>query len=120
MPVRSLDSSVLRWPDRDAVERAVRGWASTVGRDDGRVRRIGYFGSYARGNWGVGSDVDVVVIVDESADAFERRPVGFDTHGLPVPADLFVYTIDEWERMTRDGGLPATVARDVVWVFSRR
>jgi len=119
MPIRSLDSSVLRWPDRDTVDRAVRGWASTVGHDDRRVRRIGYFGSYARGNWGVGSDIDIVVIVDDSAEAFERRPVAFDTSRMPVPSDLFVYTSDEWERMTRDGGLPATVAPDVVWVFSR-
>jgi hypothetical protein len=119
MPIRSLDSSVLRWPDRDAVDRAVRTWADDVARDDPHVRRIGYFGSYARGNWGVGSDVDVVVIVDESSEAFERRPIGFDTHRLPVPADLFVYTIDEWGRMTRRAGLPATVASDVVWVFSR-
>lgn len=119
MPIRSLHSSVLRWPDRDTVDRAVRDWASGIGADDPLVRRIGYFGSYARGNWGVGSDVDVVVIVDESPEAFERRPIGFDTSRLPVPADLFVYTADEWERMTRVGGLPATVAPDVVWVFSR-
>jgi len=101
------------------VDRAVRGWASTVGLDDQRVRRIGYFGSYARGNWGVGSDLDVVVIVDESADAFERRAIGFDTRQLPVSVDLLVYTIDEWERMSRDGGLPRTVAPEVVWVISR-
>ena len=118
MPVRSLDSSVLRWPDRDAVDRAVRGWATEVGRNDRRIRRIGYFGSYARGNWGVGSDVDLVVVLESSDEAFERRAIAFDTLPLPVPADLFVYTVDEWERMRREGGLPKTVTPEVVWVFT--
>lgn len=95
MPVRSLDSSVLRWPDGDAVDRAVRAWGAEVGRADDRVRRVGYFGSYARGNWGVGSDVDLVVILRSSDEPFERRPLAYDLGSLPVPADLFVYTVDE-------------------------
>lgn len=52
MPVRSLDPSVLRLPDRDEVDRAVRRWATDVGARDERVQRVGYFGSYARGDWG--------------------------------------------------------------------
>lgn len=117
MPVRSLGSSVLRWPDRDAVDGAARGWASAVGTRDPHVRRIGYFGSYARGTWGVGSDVDVIVVVDTSIEPFERRAISFDVHRLPVPADLFVYTVDEWDRMRSEGGFRGTVERDVVWVF---
>ena len=53
MPVRSLSSSVLRWPDIRAVDEATRRWAvEEVGRRKG-VLRVGYFGSYARGDWGV-------------------------------------------------------------------
>jgi len=119
MPVRSLASSVLRWPDRDAVDRATRSWAAQVARVDDRVVRIGYFGSYARGDWGVGSDVDLAVILDASSEPFERRALAYDANVLPVPADLLVYTLDEWERMASRGGLPRTVASDVVWVYSR-
>jgi hypothetical protein len=116
MPVRSSGSSVLRWPDRDAVDRGVREWAAGVARRDPHVTAIGYFGSYARGTWGVGSDVDVVVLLDESSAPFERRALDYDAAALPVPADLFVYTADEWDRMCAAGGLPRTVAPDVVWV----
>lgn len=52
MPVRSLSSSMLRWPDRETVDRAVRRWAEEVARRKPEVVRIGYFGSYARGDWG--------------------------------------------------------------------
>lgn len=112
MPVRSLDSSVLKWPDRGAVDRAVRQWArAATGRRD--VVRIGYAGSYARGDWGPGSDVDILVVVREAALPFERRAVEWDATELPVPADVLVYTEDEWRAMERRG---ASSVRDVVWV----
>ena len=119
MPVRSLASSVLRWPDREAVDRAVRTWAAEVARADERILRVGYFGSYARGNWVVGSDVDIVLVLGETSEPFERRALAYDAGALPVPADVLVYTVGEWERMASEGGLPRTVARDVVWVYSR-
>ena len=119
MPVRSLRSSVLRWPDRGQVGRAVRDWARQVaGRDPG-VLMIGYFGSYAREDWGVGSDVDLVVVVEESSGPFERRAIDFDCTGLPVPADLFVYTAEEWESMRTRQGLPRMAEREIVWVHGR-
>lgn len=52
MPVRSLNSSVLRWPDARAVEAALQHWAKTTAQTHPEVLRIGYFGSYARGDWG--------------------------------------------------------------------
>lgn len=83
------------------------------------VRRVGYFGSYARGDWGVGSDVDVVVVVEESSEPFERRPLAYDPTELPVPADVLVYAAAEWDRMSIDGGLPRTIAKEIIWVFER-
>ncbi len=49
MPVRSLDSPVLTWPDRETVVRALRAWADGLARARRDVLRVGYFGSYARG-----------------------------------------------------------------------
>ncbi len=117
MPVRSLRSSVLRWPDRREVDAAVRAWAAELAAREERVRRVGYFGSYARGDWGVGSDVDLIVVVGRSDEPFERRPVAYDATRLPVPADVLVYTAVEWDRLSIDGGLPRTVAGEIVWVF---
>lgn len=119
MPVRSLGSSVLRWPDREEVDQAVRRWAARVGARDARIRRVGYFGSYARGTWGVGSDVDLVVVVAEAAEPPARRALAYDATDLPVPADVFVYTEEEWEAMLVRGGLPRTASREVVWVLER-
>lgn len=109
MPVRSLSTAVLRWPDAETVDRALRQWARERVAADGAVLAVGYFGSYARGDWGVGSDLDVVVLVRASTEPFERRAARWDATGLPVPADLLVYTDAEWRAL-------AARPRDIVWV----
>ncbi len=120
MPVRSLRSSVLRWPDRDAVEAAVRDWACREASGRADLLRLGYFGSYARGDWGVGSDLDLVAVVRESREPFERRGLGWELDGLPVPAEIVVYTEGEWDALVRSGSRFArTVAEEGVWVWRR-
>ncbi|MBI4311083.1 MAG: nucleotidyltransferase domain-containing protein [Chloroflexi bacterium] len=117
MPVRSLRSSVMRWPNRRTVHEAVVAWAAHMAGRHAGVVRIGYFGSYARGDWGVGSDVDLIVVVSDSDLPFEQRPIQWDTLSLPVPADLLVYTQDEWSGMT--GHFRETIDREAVWVYER-
>ncbi len=116
MPVRSLSSPVLRWPDAEVVDAAVRAWAKQVAREVEGVMRIGYFGSYARGDWGVGSDLDIIALVTTSKEPFITRARGWDATRLPVPADVLVYTWDEWRRLG-GGRFQETVSREVVWVY---
>lgn len=115
MPVRSLGSSVLRWPDASVVATAARRWAERVVAAHQDVVAVGWFGSYARGEAGFGSDVDLVIVVRESDEAFERRAVRFDATDLPVPADLLVYTQAEWRRLARSEGSKKLTA-SVVWL----
>lgn len=118
MPVRSLTSSVVTWPDARAVDAALREWArraAAAGRD---VRRMGYFGSYARGDWGVGSDVDVIVIVRASDQPFPRRAAAWDLTALPVPADVLVYTEEEWAALPSGSRFVQTIAREAIWVYT--
>ncbi len=118
MPVRSLNSSVLKWPDGETVDRAVRLWSV---RQEGRrpeLRRLGYFGSYARGDWGVGSDLDLVAVVEHSPVSFERRNPGWDLNSLPVHAEILVYTADEWRKMQKKGGrFVRMLNAETVWVY---
>lgn len=119
MPVRSLTSSVLVWPDRQAVDRAVRRWAEELAAGHPEVLRVGYFGSYARGDWGVGSDLDLILVLAHSPLPFPSRAAAWDTTSLPVPADLLVYTAREWDRLEEATPLARVLARETVWVFMR-
>ena len=118
MPVRSLHSSVLKWPSHDAVDRAVREWAIEEAKKHPELLQLGYFGSYARRDWGVGSDLDLVAVVKGSSERFERRNLSWDMSLLPVPADLLIYTEKEWKSLQKKGGrFAATLSRETVWVY---
>jgi predicted nucleotidyltransferase len=82
--------------------------------------RVGFFGSYARGDWGMSSDLDLILIVRHSQASFWQRAIEWDTTGLPVPVDVLVYTEGEWKEMASQGErFFKTIAREAVWVFER-
>jgi len=120
MPVRSLSSSVLAWPDRRKVEDAVRAWAPAEARRHPGLLCLGFFGSYARCDWGVGSDLDLVAVVEDSKQPFFLRAVSWDLSPLPVPVQLLVYTRLEWRKLhdERDR-LSRVLAHETVWVFGK-
>jgi HEPN domain-containing protein len=116
MLVRSLRSSVLRWPGRAEVLQALAAWAQRL--ELPGLAAVGAFSSYARGEAGVGSDLDVLVIVEERALPFERRMTQLPLDELPVPAEALVYTREEWERLgERSPGLAETLRRETVGVL---
>ena len=120
MPVRSLNSSVLKWPSQDTVDQAVRSWSRDQVRQQPQIVRLGYFGSYAREDWGVGSDLDLIAVLDDSPEPFERRSLHWDLHDMPVPAEILVYTTGEWEELhKRDDKFSRLLDQEVVWVYSR-
>ena len=50
----------------------------------------------ARGAW----CLDIILLVEGSDDPFENRAAGWDTTRLRVPADVLVYTREEWGRLS--------------------
>lgn len=116
MPVRSLSSSVFKWPEARSVDQAIRQWAAGVTANRPGICRIGYFGSYARGDWGVGSDLDILIVVEHCEQPFEKRAAQWPTSDLPVPADVWVYTEQEWRSFAGER-FHRTVQQEAVWVF---
>jgi predicted nucleotidyltransferase len=119
MPVRSLSSSVFKWPSRLEVDRAIRLWAERVGQQRPEVFRVGYFGSYARDNAGVGSDLDVVILVAASGEPFARRAASWDFSPLPIPVEALVYTENEWKRLNPSIRFHRMLTEETVWVYQR-
>lgn len=104
-------------PDRSPVEQVLRDWAAEERARHPQPVRLGYFGSYARGDWGVGSDLDVLVIVQDSALPFQARAADWAFERLPVSTDLLVDTEREWDDLRRSGSrFAATLANEVIWV----
>ena len=118
MPVRSLTTRVLKWPGRATVEGAARALASRLAAAHPELARFGYFGSYARGDAGVGSDLDLVAVVKHSARPFAERALDFDLSGLPVPGELIVYTEAEWQAMRqRPSRFQSALEAETAWIL---
>lgn len=92
MPVRSLRSSTLRWPRRDEVFSALEALVSTL--EVPGLLAVGVFGSYARGDYGVGSDLDLLIVLNSSALPFKRHMALLLLKSLPVPAEALVYILE--------------------------
>jgi predicted nucleotidyltransferase len=101
------------------VDAAVRVWAGREAAARPEVLRLGYFGSYATGQWGVGSDVDLVAVVARANRPFLERARDWDLTDLPVPAEILIYTQPEWLAVLERGDRFAQVMRhEVIWVVS--
>jgi len=110
---------VLKWPDAKTVDAAVRRWAASVAQGRPDVLRIGYFGSYARGDWGVGSDLDLVIIIERSDKPFESRASDLDTLKIPVPSDVLVYTQEEWFNLRQSKTSIRKLALEITWIYGQ-
>ena len=120
MPVRSLNSPVIKWPDKQTVHAAICAWVKELVRRRKDVLQAGYIGSYARGDWGVGSDVDLVVILESDTNLFGGQTLEPDFMDIPVHVDLLLYSHQEWERLAQEGGrFYQTVQREAEWVYKR-
>jgi predicted nucleotidyltransferase len=92
---------------------AAAAWARALYARDPNVLGVGYFGSYARGDAGVGSDLDVVILTRERGGSMP------DATRLPVPVDTLVFSQGEWDTLKRQGGrLARTLERETIW-FTR-
>jgi len=115
--VTSSSSSVKRWPTREDVLDGLRAWAAAEAERRPELEALGYFGSYARGDEGFGSDLDLVAVVTRSSLPFMERARDWQTETLPVPADLLVYTAEEWEALrTGAGRFSMVLATETVWL----
>jgi len=100
----SSASSIYREPG--AILQALRELAQAAVRRHRQLERVTLFGSLARGDYGLYSDADLLLVLKESEHRryFDRIPEFIDDFlQAPVPVDLFPYTEGELERMRRDG-----------------
>jgi len=80
-----------------------------------RAERVWLFGSQARGNADVDSDIDLLAIIPNSSVSRYRRAVAArrELSDFNVAMDIVVMTRDEWEKeLKAPSSLASTVARE--------
>ncbi len=82
----------------DGVRRIVSRLAEML-----EVHRAILFGSCAQGRRDLCTDIDLIVVMDSDLDFVQRSALLRRQFRLGVDLDLFVYTPQEFERMTEAG-----------------
>ncbi|MFZ4566136.1 MAG: nucleotidyltransferase domain-containing protein [Prochlorococcaceae cyanobacterium] len=120
MPVRSLTQSLLRWPEPQQVLTQVVDWAAKVAPDHPGLQRLAVFGSYGRGDAGVGSDLDLLLIDGQATGPQHQRLLEWPLAELPLSCDALVLTPAEHQALLADGSaMAAALARDSRWLWYR-
>jgi uncharacterized protein len=120
MPVRLLNSAILKWPDKQKVLNEAKLWAQSTGHDDYNIVSIYFFGSICTGTWGVGSDLDIIIILKKTKVPFISRASFYDTSIISVPVDLLVYTQAEISKLTKEKSrFMDTIAKSSVLLYQQ-
>ena len=98
----SLSSAAIKYTDPELVACAVRSYATHIRANHLHVRRIIWFGSWIRGTYSPGSDVDICIVVSRSDKPRRDRVPDYLPRSFPVGMDLFVYTSAEWRTLESD------------------
>ena len=64
--------------------------------------KIILFGSSARGDADLQSDIDVIVVYRTEKRFMDRLRELYESWSLPKPVDILAYTPDEYEKMLKD------------------
>jgi predicted nucleotidyltransferase len=102
MPVKLLNSAVLKWPEKNKVLNEAKLWAKSMGLGDDNIVKIYCFGSICRGTWGVGSDLDIAIIIKKTTVPFISRASLYNSSAISVPTDILVYTQAEITKLSRE------------------
>ena len=85
------------------------------------AERVILFGSYARGEAGANSDVDLLIVAESDQPRFKRSRVLYQTlRPYPFAMDVLVYTPQEFEQARRMPlSFVSTVLREGKTVYAR-
>ena len=118
MPVRSLNQSVLRWPKPELILAAVQQWAEAQQALRPSLAKVGVFGSYGRGDAGVGSDLDLLLVDGVAIGPQQQRLLTWPFERLPLSCDALVLTPTELQELLASGSRMAIeLQRDLRWLL---
>jgi len=114
---KSSNSVRVVFADKANVLRQLKDYAKSIKRKHPEVERVGFFGSYANNTYGPASDVDLLIILQQSSKRFLDRIPDFLPENLSICCDVFPYTREEIDRMRKESNSWIRhVLKEVVWL----
>jgi predicted nucleotidyltransferase len=98
----SSPSVKVTFTNREQILKALKNLIQEWTQKHPELEQVILFGSFARGDYFPGSDVDVLLILEKSDQPLLNRIRKFLPSHFPVDVDVFPYTRDEVQRMIND------------------
>ena len=101
---KSYNSAQVFWLNKTLLEKKIFGAVRKLASNCLEVQKVVLFGSAAKTQETVSSDIDILIVIKESKERFIDRALRFRDFfdGIGLGVDLFVYTQEEVE----NGGIP--------------
>ena len=112
-----MSSVLVKSVDPAKIRRSVYEYARRLFAEHPEVEEVVVFGSFAKGTYAPGSDVDILIVLSDSARPFRDRIPELLPGAFPVGLDLFPYTRAEIASRLSPGFLAAVEASD--WRYRR-
>ncbi len=117
MPKRLSNSVKIVFADKNKVLRELKDYVQQLKSNRPEVEKVGLFGSYATNSFGPASDVDLLIILQQSDKRFRDRIPDFIPDNLSVGCDCFPYTAEETEKMKQqDNHWIRHIFKEVIWL----
>jgi len=114
-----LNSVKIKSISPDKVIAELKRWAKNIVIIRPEIKRIGYFWSYARGDYTPASDLDIILIISKSNKIFPKRIDDYIVDNISVGCEVFPFTEAEIEK--RKGkyknGWIDTIIKEAVWIL---
>jgi predicted nucleotidyltransferase len=112
------NSAGPRFVDRDEIFLVAREAARRIAAKHQGVKRVLLFGSFARGDYGIRSDLDLLVIVSNADKAVHERLTDYLEDAPDYPTDMLVYTEHELRcRLAEENGFLCRAMREAIQLY---
>jgi hypothetical protein len=82
------------------------------------LAHVGVFGSYGRGDAGVGSDLDILLVDSAATGPQQQRLLQWPLARLPLSCDALVLTPTEFQELLANGSrMTIELQRDLRWLL---
>jgi predicted nucleotidyltransferase len=98
----SSPSVKVTFTNREQIFKALENLIQEWTQQHPELEQVILFGSFARGDYFPGSDIDVLLVLEKSDQPLLNRIRKFLPSHFPVDIDVFPYTRDEIQRMIND------------------
>ena len=107
LQTKLFDSVKISSINHDQLIDALKRISRQIKLDNQSVKRIFLFGSFQKGNYTPGSDIDILITLYGTSIRFlERRDQFIDYfESIPLDVNLIVYTESEIQKMIKDQNL---------------